>query len=72
MRVPSVVTLVPLLVSLVAAQRGIGGECRNDADCIRCLANGTPLICKTDGSSTTGKRCGAVNPPCRPLEPPKL
>ncbi|KAF4811803.1 hypothetical protein CGCSCA5_v009663 [Colletotrichum siamense] len=63
----SLIAVLPFLVSAVVAQRGIGGECRNDADCIRCLNNKTPLICKTDSTSTTGKRCGAVDPPCRPF-----
>ncbi|TDZ75131.1 hypothetical protein CTRI78_v000064 [Colletotrichum trifolii] len=67
MRVSALVSVFTILVSAVAAQRGIGGECRDDRDCIRCLANGTPLICKTDGTSTTGKRCVAVDPPCRPF-----
>ncbi|KAF6843910.1 hypothetical protein CMUS01_01667 [Colletotrichum musicola] len=67
MHFPSILTLLSLFVSAVAAQRGIGGECRSDADCIRCLNNKTPLICKTDTTSTTGKRCAAVDPPCRPL-----
>ncbi|TDZ25403.1 hypothetical protein Cob_v002018 [Colletotrichum orbiculare MAFF 240422] len=48
MRFSALVSVFTIFVSAVAAQRGIGGECRDDRDCIRCLANRTPLICKTD------------------------
>nr|CCF70893.1 EC18 protein [Colletotrichum higginsianum] len=55
------------LASVAVAQRGLGGECRGDNDCIRCVGGVTPLICKTDSTSTTGKRCATASPPCQPF-----
>ncbi|KAJ0120825.1 gluconolactone oxidase [Diaporthe amygdali] len=60
MHFPTIITLLSVLACTAVAQRGKGGECRSDADCIRCVNGVTPLICKTDATSTTGKRCGAV------------
>ncbi|WQF86329.1 hypothetical protein CDEST_11343 [Colletotrichum destructivum] len=67
MRLPAILGLLPFLLSVAVAQRGQGGECRNDADCIRCVGGVTPLFCKTDDSSTTGKRCAVASPPCQPF-----
>ncbi|KAI3529643.1 uncharacterized protein CLUP02_16659 [Colletotrichum lupini] len=64
----SALALLPFLATaVIAQQKGDKGECRNDADCIRCVNGVTPLICKTDATSTTGKRCGVTGGPCRPI-----
>ncbi|KKY35134.1 putative gluconolactone oxidase [Diaporthe ampelina] len=54
MHFPTIITLLFVLAGTAVAQRGEGGECKDDSDCIRCVNGITPLICKTDTTSTTG------------------